>query len=654
MNLRNEAHARFRKSKLESHKIYYKELKGVVNSALHSEKKAYFKQHINCNINNPRLLWKNLKQNVLPSYDKDPNLPVQFNDPDLINDHFLQLPGKNEVNISDLTYYEFQRYNSSTFKIKPVSETAVSKIINGLKSNAVGADDISLQMIIWTLPQTLNIITAIINASIESGTFPDAWKVAIIKPIPKTNNPADVKDLRPISILPCLSKVLERVVCSQMIQYLETNNVLPSAQSGFRKQRSTSTALLDVVDNVLAAQDAGEGTILTLLDFSRAFDTINTSLMLSKLSYYGFESGTVQWFASYLSLRSQKVELRGENGSSLTSKLKLVTRGVPQGSILGPILFILYSADIANQLQNCKYHIYADDIQVYISCKPEETVGAINKLNEDLDRIAAWSNTNTLALNPVKSKFLIMGTVKQIDKILNQDPQVEILGQRVERVTEARNLGVQMDGEMRFEAHILDTVRNCFYRLKVLYRVRDFLTVDLRVRLCEALVLSKLNYADVVYGPRLRARTARLVQRVQNACARFCFNVPPRAHVTPFIDEANMLKMGPRRELHLASLLFGIVKYQQPSYLYEKLKWLRDCTQLESRSASYKLVLPPYKTVAFRGSFRYSATKCWNNLPPPIRNQKTVHSFKSKLKIYLLELQKSNSPFFLLRDVFNT
>lgn len=167
-----------------------------------------------------------------------------------------------------------------------------------LKSNASGTDHINIDMIMLTMPDSLTAITAIVNKSIQTAIFPSHWKVALITPIPKVNNPMTVKELRPVSILPCLSKVLERVIYIQMNKYLEHNNILPDAQSGFRKCRSTTTALLDVVDNVLVAQDSGMGTALTLLDFSRAFDTINIPLLLSKLSFYGFDHSAVAWFNS--------------------------------------------------------------------------------------------------------------------------------------------------------------------------------------------------------------------------------------------------------------------------------------------------------------------------------------------------------------------
>lgn len=637
MTLRDKAHARSRKTGQTSHKKYYKDLKNIVDHALKQEKTAYFQKHINHNLHNPRLLWKNIKNNVADFKSSGSDLPSHLSDPDSINTHFLTIPGKSEVNLSNLSYYEFHRYGSAVFSFKPVSEFTVLKIIKSISTNAQGIDGISLDMILLTLPHTLGLITAIVNESIESGTFPDAWKTSIVRPIPKTNNPAGYKDLRPISILPFLSKIVEKAVCMQVTNFLEQNNILPKKQSGFRKGHGTATALLDVVDNILAAQDVGEGTILALLDFSRAFETLNISLLLSKLSFYGFDNASVKWFESYLSGRFQLVELDHSDGSKAISVTAPVERGVPQGSILGPVLFVLYSADIIQKIKNCNYHLYADDLQLYISFKPNETFSAVCSLNEDLAGIAEYCERNSLVLNPVKSKFLVLGTKKCIEKIIASKPQVTISGDCLERVTEARNLGLLFGASLHFENHVLQTARNCFYRLGVLYRMRDYLSVDLRIRLCDSLILSKLNYADTVFGECVLARTKKLIQRIQNACTRFCFPIPRRSHVTPYLNEKGFLNMSARRSLHFATLLFGIVTDRKPLYLYEKLNFSDRLVR-----AATRLTCPRHSTAAFRGSFRYTATKCWNNLPPPIRNSKTLNIFKRNLRQHLLELQKTN------------
>lgn len=636
MKLRDQAYAKSRRTKLDCHKKYYKDLKSIVTAAIHSEKAAFFQHSINNHIKDSRKLWKNLKQNIVDFNKKNLDLPEPLLNPDLINNHFLNVPGNNSIDISQLTYFCFNRFSNSIFNLQPVDEATVLKILKNIKTNAQGVDGISLDMIMLTLPRTLGVITAIINMSIVSGIYPDIWKVSIIKPVPKVNDPLEFKDLRPISILPLMSKIVEKIVCMQMTKYLNDNNMLPKKQSGFRAGRSTATALLDVIDDILAGQDVGEGAILVLLDYSRAFDTINISLLIAKLTYYGLDDITLKWFSSYLTNRSQRVEVVLPNGTKRHSETSPVNRGVPQGSILGPLLFILYTADLPKCILNSKHHLYADDLQIYKTFKSINTDSNVNDINNDLNQIADWSSVNSLILNPAKTKFMIIGSKKQIENINSHKPIIKIANTQIDQVVDARNLGVLMDCNLKFEKHVLNCVKLCYFRLRVLYQIRQFINVNLRISLCESLILSKLNYADVVISGCLLGRTKKLIQRVQNSCARYCFSIPRRAHVTPYLNKSDLMNMESRRALHFASLLFGVNRHQTPVYLFEKLKF----THRQSRIID-RLICPPYNTAAFRGSFRYSATKCWNNIPPPIRSSATIYTFKLKYKSFLLNLQKS-------------
>lgn len=636
MKRRDEAHRKARSTKRPAKVAYYNELKSIVERAIQIERDTYFKTYVSSNQRYPRTMWRHLKENVNFKRTND-TLPTSLCDPDGINRHFLNVPGDNLVAESLLDFYNTNKFGSSIFKLQTVTERDVTQAIRELRSNATGIDDISLDMLTLSFHHISGTLTTLVNKSISSSTFPSMWRDAVVRPIPKIPSPLEFKDLRPISILPCASKILEKVICRQLVDYLERNDILPTLQSGFRRHHSTATALVSVLDDVLHAQDDGKVTIMVLLDFSRAFDAINIGLLLAKLRFYGFEEAVVSWFASYLQDRHQIVEIRNERENLIRSRRSPVDRGVPQGSILGPILFSIYSGDVIKSIRNCRYHIYADDIQIYLSFKPNELEKSLYLINNDLERIFNWSESNALVLNPNKTKYIILGSRHQVQLVKNKGLSLEINGSRIEGVCEIRNLGLILDENMRFESHVSNIVRTCFYRLKVLYRIRDCLNEKLRIVLCETLILSKFNYVDVVIGPRLLERTKKSIQRVQNACARYCFYVPRRDHVTSYLNRASILKMENRRRLHLATMLFGVIKHGVPTYLVEKLVWTRDVNTAHStRSSQYALILPMHRTAAFRGSFKYAATKCWNNLPPPLRNLTTKSSFKKQYKRILL------------------
>jgi hypothetical protein len=280
-------------------------------------------------------------------------------------------------------------------------------------------------------------------------------------------------------------------------------------------------------------------------------------------------------------------------------------------------------------------------MQLYMPFAPVNLDIAMDQINDDLSRIHNWCRANCLVLNPSKSKVMLLGSKNNLLKLTDVPLNIYIDNKPIEQVMVARNLGVTFDGRLNFDHHITECARNCFYRLKLLYRVRPYLTEALRIRLCNSVILSKFNYCDIVYGPCLLARTANLIQRVQNACARFCFNIPARAHVTPFLNCANILKMEARRRVHLATLLFGITNTGNPGYLYNKLSWAQDCRHHSKRSSTFVFRTPKFRTMAFRGSFRFAASRCWNDLPPPLRDLKSTYSFKKRVNQYLLQVQKN-------------
>lgn len=640
--LKNDALARYHCTRTHTSKQYYKDLKKQVEASIFYDKRAFFDKYINSNHNDPVTLWKNLKENILTQSSKVTNLPEHLNDPEKINENFLALPNVENIPLSEFAFFESNRWSDVTFRLREVDETEVARAILSIKSNAQGVDEINMDMILMTLPFTLHIITSLVNKSISSTIFPSSWKYALVTPIPKVNSPESFKDLRPISLLPFLSKVLERIVFWQLSRFVDANAILPDSQSGFRKGVGTSSALMDVVDNILEAQDKGKGTLLALLDFSRAFDSLSIPLLLCKLRYYGFDDHTLAWFTSYLTGRHQAVQIRSPDDAALRSRFCPVRRGVPQGSILGPLLFIIYTADITKQVQHCSYHLYADDVQIYTHINSENVSSCVAGLNQDLNNISDWATRNALMLNPNKSKYLILGSKKQVRVISSYQPKVSILGVALECVTQTRNLGILMDSSLRFEDYVLSIVKNCMFRLKVLYKIRNLLSEEVRLTLCESLVLSKLNYCDIVIGPCLLSSSKRAIQRVQNACIRYCYRVPRKSHITPWLNNKGLLNMENRRHLHLANFTLSIIKKRKPSYLYSRLVW-REYTFNSRYENHFLLNTPFHRTRAFEGSFRYQATHCWNNLPPPLRRPSvSFQTLKAGFKLFLLNIQKSS------------
>lgn len=319
MEKRNAARKRALASKKETHFEYYKSLRNYTNASIHRERTAYFNTYINSNSDNSKKMWNHLKATTLLDDPCIINIPPNLKKPDSVNDFFLKLPDDDTVDENLLKWFRDNKFSSNVFTMDMCTSNDVLKIINNIKSNAFGYDTITVNMLKMTLPRTLDLVTFIINKSIHTNVFPNQWKIARVIPIPKTKSVTQYKDLRPISLLPILSKIIEKVVYKQLILYLEGNKILPQLQSGFRAGHATSTALLHVTDDILTATDVRKCTFLILLDFTHAFDFLNKDLLLAKMSYYGFSVDACNWFNSYLSNRQQFVEMDNDRGERVRS-----------------------------------------------------------------------------------------------------------------------------------------------------------------------------------------------------------------------------------------------------------------------------------------------------------------------------------------------
>lgn len=388
-------------------------------------------------------------------------------------------------------YKEIPRVCDAQFEFTLVSLEEVESIFHSIKSRACGRDSISPQMLSFRFPHLLPQVCHIIHSCLEAGIFPDSWKEAVVQPIPKVKQPASLADLRPISLLPVLSKILERIIHKQLTGYLNINGILPSCQSGFRRNHSTVTALLKVTDDILRAIDKGQITTLVLLDLSRAFDTVDHDVLLAKLQHVGLSDVPLAFFNSYLRGRRQRVMYDGKLSDSLP-----IATGVPQGSILGPLLFLVYIFDLFKVVTYCSIHGYADDIQLYCSFNPEDRQCANNSLNRDLEVIYQFAVAHNLTLNSRKSSFTLFGRSQKCDEVLGSDFRRIVNGELISHAASVRNLGLLMNCNLRFTDHVSLLLRRSYFRLRVLYANRQILNFHLRKMLCESVVHSVFQHSN--------------------------------------------------------------------------------------------------------------------------------------------------------------
>ena len=388
----------------------------------------------------------------------------------------------------------------------------------------------------------------IINLSLSSGTFPDAFKTAIVRPCLK-NSALDQnrkENFRPLSNLCFFSKVLEKCVLKQLLEHLNNYGLLGNCQSAYRQFHSCETALTLVSNDILNNLDHGLPTFIVMLDLSSAFDTVDHSILIDRLKkQFHIRDTVLQWFNSYLSNRNFNVKIRCS-----ISKGIITLYGVPQGSILGPILFLLYISEIEKiaKLYGLKLHIFADDMQLYISFQHNNILSDIRNIEHCLRHIKLWMSTNFLKVNEDKTQFLVISPkINQYNMF--SDLCISFGGSTILPSYTAKNLGVTLDSNMSMITYINAITSRGYFYLHNFYKVADKLTYDLKVQLVTTYILPLLDYCNVLLFSATKVDRAKL-QKLLNNAVRFIFNLNGKRkrkfHITPYLKKLHILPIESR------------------------------------------------------------------------------------------------------------
>ncbi|KAF7245344.1 hypothetical protein EYD10_08460 [Varanus komodoensis] len=387
---------------------------------------------------------------------------------------------------------------------------------------------------------------------------------AVIRPVLKkaSLDPEMATNYRPVANIPFLGKVLERVVAGQLQALLEETDYLDPFQSGFRPGYSTESALVALYDDLCREKDRGSTSLLVLLDLSAAFDTIDHGILLDRLAGLGVGGTALQWFRSYLDGRFQKVVL----GDHVSTSWQLC-HGVPQGSILSPLLFNIYMKPLGEVIRRCglRNHQYADDTQLYLSfsTNPGEAVAVLNRC---LAEVREWMRANKLKLNPDKTEVLLVGGSGfgegGFDLVLN--------GATLPLRDKVRSLGVLLDPELSLEAQVTAVARNAFLQLRLINQLRPYLEYDCLATVTHALVTSRLDFCNALYVG-LPLKTVRTLQLVQNRAARLLTGTGRYAHMTPVLHQLHWLPIEARAQFKVLIMTYKALNGLGPGYLNERL-----------------------------------------------------------------------------------
>ena len=520
-------------------------------------------------------------------------------------------------------------------EFRVVTATEVERFVDKIGKKSCDLDPIPASIFKECKSNLLPILTNMVNMSLQSAFFPATLKEAMIKPKLKKDNldSEAYPNFRPISNLKVLSKIIEKAVSCQLSDYLRDNDLEEPFQSAYKCFHSTETALLKVQNDILCEIDNQKCVVLLLLDMSAAFDTVDHELLLERMSKrYGVKGNVLKWFRSYIQDRKQFVMVDG-----IRSKVKELRYGVPQGSVLGPILYLLYTSPIGNIIRRhgLNYHLYADDTQLYLSFKPTpaEQAGSISRIEACVSEIDSWMVSNKLKLNRGKTELLVLSARHRPPPSIEY---IDVSGERIKPTSSARNIGVIFDEHMSLDKHVTNICKACFFHLRNISKIRDCLSQADTEKLVHAFITSKLDSVNsLLHG--LPTFLIDRLQNVQNAAARIITRTKKYDHIKPVLKQLHWLPVNQRINYKILLLTYKALNGQAPSYITELLEPYTPARNLRSSSKNL-LKIPLVKLVSYgHRCFSFAAPTLWNSLPDYIKQSSSLSSFKTYMKTYLFK-----------------
>ena len=631
------------KNRSHMHWVTYKKIRNKVNAELYKAKRSFFCKKINdcAQAKDPKQSWKLI--NELLGKNNRANNVAQLKTDDIIitndrkiaesfNDYFVNIGAKlaNEIenNLLDSNSSENNFFRPDIqFKFSEINQHEVFLQLDKLKtSKSTGIDNIPARALKISAVIITPSLTWIFNSSIKTGIYVDEWKKAWVLPIFKSEDRQKCENYRPISILPIISKIFERSVFNQLYTFLNDNSLLSKYQSGFRPKNSTLSALIQMCDASHASMDCGDVNAVVFLDIRKAFDSINHDILLRKMEeQFGVSNVELKWFESYISNREQTCLV---NGTMSTAK-KLVC-GVPQGSILGPLLFLLYINDLPDSLHDTIPCLYADDTQIFTSAKdPAELT---SKLNSDLNNINHWLISNKLQHHSSKTKLMYVASKHNLNKI-NGDTPVMLNGQPIPRIHSIPCLGVTLDETLSWEEHIEAICKKVGAGIGMLKRIKPFVPAQMLQPIYSAMIQPYFDYCSPLWHTCNKTLKDKL-QKYQNRAARIIAGASYEIRSADVLQTLKWENLESRRVITKATLMYKILNDHSAQNLKELLTRRNSLqTAYDLRNSQNDLALPKPRCEFLKKSFKYSGSKLWNNLSPEAKEAQSICSFKNLIRL---------------------
>jgi hypothetical protein len=510
--------------------------------------------------------------------------------------------------------------------MSPSGSTEISKIITSLKpKNSSGYDNISCKLLRNLNQAICKPISLIVNKSLENGCVPTNMKLAKIIPIYKSKDKMEFGNYRPISLLPAISKILEKVVHHRLYGFCKSQGLLYENQFGFRPQHSTTDAIAKFTAHITRSNVDKLTSLAVFLDLSKAFDTIDHIILLKKLQFYGVRGVALEWFRSYLFDRKQFVSYKETN-----SVHHGVACGVPQGSVLGPLLFIIYTNDLPNSINHSNCILFADDTTIFLSS--EHILDLKNKIEDDMKSLTDWFRANKLSLNVQKTNFVLF---KPKHVTLNMDiATLQLGGQPIKKVNCVKFLGVYIDDKLEWGDHINHIAKKISSGSYAINAAKRYLSVDNLKSLYFSLVHSHLTYGNLVWGSAYQYKLNRL-NILQKKCVRNVCRGFYNQATAPLFKKLKILKLDDIFSQSLCKFMYSFTKGILPSSLQFLFIANTDVHNHNTRHRNDPHVTASQNSAMSR-TFIHQGPKVWLDLPQQIKNCASSKSFIYNAKKFLV------------------
>lgn len=636
---RDEAYRNFRRSREYDRLQYwliYKQCRNEVVNLLKRKKTNYYRCKIDAHANNSREMWKTLKALVKPQNASLPDIVV-FNNrevqsdemkAEMFNSYFIDsiLEIRASIHVSaDWSPVDYPLITCRMTSFSRLSLIQLGKLVSGLdnRCNSSALNNRVLKSIFEVIG---HILLDLVNTSLETGQFPKELKVSTIVPIPKVPNSNEAGNFRPINTLPCVEKLLELAVYHQITEYVDRNNLLMVRQSGFRSQHSCETALQLTISEWKLLVDDGKYIVAVFLDFKRAFETVDVRILLEKLAYYGFSGTVLLWFQNYLTNRFQNTKV-----NNFISSSKLVKTGVPQGSVLGPLMFILYLNDI-NYLKHSEFiNLFADDTLLAVSdvCLSR----AVEKMNGVLEELTVFLNVNKLKLNVGKSKAMIVTTPYRSSLIDPAAIDLRIYDEPLEIVSEFKYLGFVVDNTLSLREHFKYIHGKISKKLFFFSRISSHLSAETSLVVFRTIIQPHFDYcASLLF--LFNSGYVSSLQRLSNRGMRVILRCSRYTPIGLMLEALCWVSVRDRLYCLAMTFIFKILHGFTPTY-FDRFIVLHNQVHSYNTRGSSDLFVPRTKYRSTMNSLFHRGLIEYNKLPALIKQSSSVRCFKHNLLNYI-------------------